>query len=460
MPAPLILDSREAILERLIEAEEGPRGGDAGPQRYAGYVVCYKGARGSPTFCKVGERSSLHEALDGLAATLAQKSGVAGAGAASRIAERLDCLGPDTDFDRWLAPERKWAVPYLQRLASPERRFFAYWALGWVSGPFEIVTSAFEDSPYIGKLGSFHPAARYVLGLVAAPPHQDEAACILALPPKQRLGRHDKALFAACASGDLAAVEAALGAGAAVNGRDSDGNAPLHHAVAHRRHAVVERLLDAGADPDLGAEERDPPLFAGLSTKGGVGPYATRIEGPEHFALLKLLIERGARASTTRPDGRSIVDLATATLPYPESWVGFFLARGAVPKGMRSPRPLHERAAQLRWRHRTDPDVLVNELRLLLQAGAAPNLQNPHGFPRGNTPLHELLQLGYRADELDPAVLLTLVELFLAHGAKPLRNEEGRTPADCAERWVQHLPHYRALADRLRAASAAPEPGP
>lgn len=135
-----------------------------------------------------------------------------------------------------------------------------------------------------------------------------------------------------------------------MNGRDSDGNAPLHHAVAHRRRGVVEQLLAAGADPNLGAQEHDSPLCAGLSKKGHVGPYTQQIDGPEHFALLEQLLQSGAHAGATRPDGRSLVDLAARALPYPEDWVRFLLDRGAGPKGLRSELPLHACARQLAWR--------------------------------------------------------------------------------------------------------------
>jgi hypothetical protein len=412
----MILRDQKTLLSLLVESEEGGHSDGAGAHRYAAFVACYRGVSGRASLVKLGECDSLHEALDRMATAVAQRSGIEGADAAARLSERLDLTVPDTDFARWLSVERTWAVPYLARLSSPARRFFAYWVLGWASGSFRFIDTELVDSAYIGPLVALYPAWRCVLGLVAAPPHQDEAACILELPPKRRLGKPDKALVEACAAGDVAAVDRALGAGAAINGRDSDGNAPLHHAVAHRRSAVVQRLLAAGADPNLGAAEHDAPVFAGLSAKGKVGPYTSRIEGPEHFALLTLLLEHGAVGSVIRRDGRSLADLAAVSTPYPEEQVRFFLARGAVPKGMRTELPLHACMRQLAWRYQTDPWGLVNELLLLLQAGADPNQQSPFGFPKGNTPLHELFGSGYSESELDPAVIVALVELFLSFG--------------------------------------------
>lgn len=448
----MILRDHETILKLLCEPEGAARSDGEGAHRYAAFVACYKGRGGRAPLARLGECGSLRAALERLADAVAQRSGIEGADAGVRLSERLGLTVPDTDFARWLVDERRWAIPYLQRLSSPAHRFFAYWVLGWASGSFLFLETELADSAYVGPLCALYPAWRCVLGMVASPPHQDEAACILELPPKRRLGKQDKALLVACAAGELAAVEQALGAGAAVNGRDPDGNAPLHHAVAHRRTAIVRRLLAAGADPDLGAAEHDAPVFAGLSARGKVGPYTSRIEGPEHLELITLLLEHGASARAVRSDGRSLADLAAVGSPYPEDRVGSFLTRGAVPKALRSERPLHACMRQLVWRWQTDPWALVSELRLLLQAGADPDQQSPFGVPRGNTALHELLDRGYSASELDPAVIDAIVELFLRYGARPIRNAEGRTAADLAESWARRLPHYQSAAARLRAA--------
>jgi hypothetical protein len=40
-------------------------------------------------------------------------------------------------------------------------------------------------------------------------------------------------------------------------------------------------------------------------------------------------------------------------------------------------------------------------------------------------------------------------------GARPIRNAEGKTAADCAESWARRLPHYHSAAARLRAAHPA-----
>ncbi|MFO0578501.1 MAG: ankyrin repeat domain-containing protein [Polyangia bacterium] len=328
---PMILKDHESILRLLSEPEESVRSDGEGAHRYAAFVACYKGRSGGAPLARLGECGSLREALERLADAVAQRSGIEGPDAGALLSERLGITVPDTDFARWLVDERRWAVPYLQRLTSAARRFFAYWVLGWASGSFRFLDTELADSAYIGPLCTLYPAWRCVLGLVASPPHQDEAACILELPPKRRLGKQDKALLAACAAGEIRGVEQALAAGADVNGRDPDGNTSLHHAVAHRRTEVVRRLLAAGADPDQ---------------------------------------------------------------------------------------------------------------------------QSPFGSPRGNTPLHELLDRGYSASELDPAVLVAIVELFLRHGAKAIRNAEGKTAAELAQSWAQRLLHYESAAALLRAAPA------
>src|SRR5687767_11695398 len=57
-------------------------------------------------------------------------------------------------------------------------------------------------------------------------------------------------IWAAAEAGDIAAIRAALAAGADVDGEDAaTGQTPLLRAVAAGRTDAVKALLDAGADP-------------------------------------------------------------------------------------------------------------------------------------------------------------------------------------------------------------------
>ncbi len=71
-------------------------------------------------------------------------------------------------------------------------------------------------------------------------------------------------LFAAAASGDAVAVQAALAQGAPVNARDASGQSPLLIAVRDDRMAAFNALLAAGADVNAQASNKDTPwLLAG-----------------------------------------------------------------------------------------------------------------------------------------------------------------------------------------------------
>src|SRR6187200_1544670 len=74
----------------------------------------------------------------------------------------------------------------------------------------------------------------------------------------------DLPLHRAAATGDVAGIRAALGAGAAVDQRDADGRTALLVATRARQTEVVRALLDAGADVDVQDDLLDNPfLYAG-----------------------------------------------------------------------------------------------------------------------------------------------------------------------------------------------------
>jgi hypothetical protein len=74
----------------------------------------------------------------------------------------------------------------------------------------------------------------------------------------------DDRLLAAAASGDVAAISAALDEGADVDARDATGRTALLAATIAGRADAVRILLDAGADVDLQDDKLDNPfLYAG-----------------------------------------------------------------------------------------------------------------------------------------------------------------------------------------------------
>jgi hypothetical protein len=99
----------------------------------------------------------------------------------------------------------------------------------------------------------------------------------------------DERLLTASASGDIAAVDAALADGADPDARDADGTPATMLAARGDHVAVLRRLLDAGADVDApDATLDDPLLYAGregllgilrVANEAGADPTVTNRYG-------------------------------------------------------------------------------------------------------------------------------------------------------------------------------------
>ncbi len=116
---------------------------------------------------------------------------------------------------------------------------------------------------------------------------------VAATPPARRPARPSPrqigALFGAAREGQLASVTEALEAGVPVDARDTQGNTPLMHAVAHGREAVARVLLERGARIDV-------------ADRGGLTPAMLAvIHGRSD--LLQTLLERGADANARSGTG-------------------------------------------------------------------------------------------------------------------------------------------------------------
>ncbi|MER6434131.1 hypothetical protein ABT272_41610 [Streptomyces sp900105245] len=164
-------------------------------------------------------------------------------------------------------------------------------------------------------------------------------------------------------------MAAALADGAKIDALDDRGMSPLHHAIAHRCADVVAELLATGADPARQSDFSNAPHFAVLDPTGIVKAAADRIDDDIHWQILRMLIEAGAPVNAGDLTGATLLDLAVATRPYPKEAVRFLTKQGA--RVTRQAGDLTKLLARLPYGSRTDLEIRVNEVRLLLEAGAS-----------------------------------------------------------------------------------------
>jgi len=115
--------------------------------------------------------------------------------------------------------------------------------------------------------------------------------------------------------GDLEAVQAALAAGADVNGTMTDGSTALMWAVHTDQIELVEILLDTGADIEI-------------TNRYGVGPASLAAENG-NAAILDHLLQAGVNANQTLPGGETLLMTAART-GEPETVLSL-LTHGADP---------------------------------------------------------------------------------------------------------------------------------
>jgi ankyrin repeat protein len=121
--------------------------------------------------------------------------------------------------------------------------------------------------------------------------------------------------YAADANHSDSAAQAAtiaylLSVGADPHAVDRSGVAPLHRAVRTRSVAAVRALLDGGANPRQSKAGSTPLHLAVQNTgRGGSGSRDAR---EQQVAIVRLLLERGARATDRDRQGKTVQEAATS----------------------------------------------------------------------------------------------------------------------------------------------------
>jgi hypothetical protein len=105
-------------------------------------------------------------------------------------------------------------------------------------------------------------------------------------------------------------IEYLLSIGAEPNAVDSGGVTPLHRAVRTRSLPAVRALLDGGADPRQPNKTGSTPLHLAVQPTGrGSGSPQAR---EQQAGIIKLLLERGARATDLDKQRKAVHQAATS----------------------------------------------------------------------------------------------------------------------------------------------------
>lgn len=101
-----------------------------------------------------------------------------------------------------------------------------------------------------------------------------------------------------------------ISVGANPNAVDNAGVAPLHRAVRTRSLAAVRALVDGGADARRPSKAGSTPLHLAVQTTGRGGSGSPRAR-EQQADIVRLLLERGARATDHDGRGKSVHQAAT-----------------------------------------------------------------------------------------------------------------------------------------------------
>ncbi len=261
-------------------------------------------------------------------------------------------------------------------------------------------------------------------------------------------------LHQAAAAGATAAIELLLTAAADINAQDQLGATPLASAIIGKHEAIVASLLKHHPRLDLPCSI--VPDLKGLKADL-VYPVHEACNDP---AICRQLLEAGAdpNVQARNKDGSSgPTPLAIAVRQQRTQVAEVLLKHGANPNAPGSETAIFDATADpallsllidanaklnVRWPDSGDTPLSVavslgrgESARRLLEAGADPNIADQSR----RTPLHETALKGF------PGLALLLLE----HHADPnLRDRSGATPLDYATKQTQ--PAFRETADVLR----------
>lgn len=228
-------------------------------------------------------------------------------------------------------------------------------------------------------------------------------------------------LHGAVEAGDLVQVRSNLYWGADIDAKDAKGRTPLHLAVLKGHVAVVEFLLDEGADPNArGGEFGD--TFGGTPLHTAVTTTEALEDLEDMKTIVELLLAKGGDVNAKDSLDETALDKAGG--PW-SSELGALLLR----KGGQASRPLPTALVEaISWEHWA-------EAKRLLQEGADPNATDRAGCPALLLP--KVISF-YEADEVEEEKR-EVIKLLLAKGAdvNARSPSEGLTPlhnAACANR--------------------------
>lgn len=410
---------------RLLADADADAGRAKEPIRAGGYAVVTFSLRADSN---EEDRDLAGLALRGSTSTAAEAFDLLGDTMAHDIGDDVDDLVADelgigvevNDFDQWFEGDEA-AIALLKSKPTNGRKMLMFLLYGYYAPMNDLDARTQPYDRYLGAAAKLFTGARAHYGASAAPPHFEDGMVVFELQPTDRED--------------------------GPNSLDDRGMSPLHHAVAQGDFPTVTALLEAGADPNLQSEYGNSPLFAAIDHRGHTSSVLEAIDS-DRWAVTRALLDHGARTNSRDRLGRTLVDLAAQTLPYPAAVIEELHVRGGQ-SFMLKPEEIRSRLECLYFDKLDWFQVRLNEIRYLLENGAERRGLLHHFFGTS----------GWWEDELSGDQLVAVVGLLLSQG---VRDEEidGKTAGEHARKWLeQGFEHYQAAIDLIEANTDQPPLG-